>query len=118
MSKPTLNTKTPDAVEVNNLIELHADIIDNPEQELIALVRIKTVSVVHNVADGEDQAKIALRQIEVLQSPADIEAARKLMLKAFRVRTNNSALPDLSEAKAQPDTPLDGLGDDVDDSVE
>jgi hypothetical protein len=118
MSKPTLMTKTPDAAEVNNLIELHGEILDNPEQERIAIVRIKTVSVVHDVAAGEDQAKVALRQIEVLQSPADIEAARKLMLKAFRVRTNNSSLPDLDEAKATPDTPLEGLGDDVDDSVE
>lgn len=110
MSKPKLSTKTPDAAEVNNLIEMHGQIIDNPEGELIAIVRILPSQVVHRVADGEDQATVALRQIEVLQG-ADVEKGRALMLKSFRTRTNGSALPDLNDPKPTPDTPIAGLED-------
>lgn len=114
--KPKLSTKTPDAAEVNNLIELHGEIIDNPEQELLALVRILPSQVVHRVADGEDQATVTIRQIEVLQG-ADVEAGRKLMLKSFQKRTKNSALPDLAEPEAEPDEPLPGMGAELPDDT-
>jgi hypothetical protein len=107
VTKPKMSTKTPDAAEVNNLIDLHDQIIDNPEGELLALVRILPVQVVHRVADGEDQATVALRQIEVLQGP-DVDAGRKLMLKAFRARTKAAALPDLTE-DGEPNEPLPGM---------
>lgn len=114
MSKPKLSTKTPDATESNALIDLHGSIISLPRERRLIVAEVIVKSVATDVASGEQQATLQLAHIEVPtgKDRTDLEA---IIDRAFKARTNLTHRPDPT---AELGTPLEGLGDELDDSVE
>jgi hypothetical protein len=120
MAKPKMSTKTPDNTDTNALIEGHGLMIEHfnsreHNNRHIALVEFGVTNVV-TFEGGEQQANIVVRHVELLTGPNEV-AGEKLFTKVYRERTNNSTRPAPEDA-ATPDTPLEGLGGDVDDSLE
>lgn len=113
MAKPKLSTKTPDAVENNALVELHESILALPRERRYGIVEFVTKKIDRDIATGDEQATMQIVQIEI-PSGADKTALEALLDKTFTARTNLKTRPN---PNAEADTPLEGLGDTVDDSV-
>lgn len=111
MSKPKLSTKTPDNDEINNLIGLHADLIANPNERRIAIVELGVRSVNHVVSDGEDQATVIIRQVEILGGK-DASDAEKIFTRAYSNRTGHKSRP----APDEPSEPIADFPDTADTS--
>jgi hypothetical protein len=111
MSKPKLSTKTPDNDKINNLIGLHPQLIAQPNERRIAIVELGVRSVNHVVADGEDQATVYIRQVEVLAGK-DATDAEKIFTRAYSNRTGEHARP----APDEPSEPIANFPDTEDTS--
>lgn len=113
-SKPKLSTKTPDAPEYNTLIETHDTIVAMPRERRYAIVELKTSKVNRDIDTGEEQAIMQVIHLEQPRTKADNDAVQALLDKMFTSRTKLAARPDPHAE----DTPLEGLGGALDDSVE
>lgn len=105
-SKPKLTVKTPDDENYNALIGEHPNIVSLPRERRYAIVEFITTKVDLDVASGEQQASVALVQIEIPRSQADEVSVVALLDKMFKSRTHLTARAD---PYAGEDTPLDGL---------
>lgn len=114
MAKPKLSTKTPDDPVTNSLIDQHGEIIQRPNERRIALVELASPETKRKNATGEEQATVQIVHLELLHG-ADAVAGEKLFSSVHKARTGNNTRP--APDVSIPDTPLEGLGADVDDSV-
>jgi hypothetical protein len=77
-------------------------------------VELKTSKVTQDIDSAEDQATMQVIHLEQPSSKADVDAVTQLLDSMFQKRTKLSGRPNPHEPE---DTPLEGLGAGVDDSV-
>lgn len=118
--KPKLSTKTPDDTTTNALIEYEDDIVaafnsrKRPNRHL-AIVEIAATDL-KIFEGGGRQATVQVRHLELVPSE-DEAAVEKLFTVIHQARTGNTTRPKPTEPE-DTDTPLEGLGADIDDSVD
>jgi hypothetical protein len=103
MSKPKLQSKTPDSSDVNTLLLNHDDILENPEKRRYAIIEYAVTDVLHPIGGtGDDTARLRIVHFEDMDGHLK-DQVTKLLDEAFTNRTGQRMRP----APGSPDTPLD-----------
>lgn len=109
-SKPRLMSRTPDNDDLNSLIPNAASLLADRSRRRLAVVEYY-VGTVEEITDGDDIPKVRVVHWEDVPD-SDEDAVAALRNGFYSARTGSKTAP------GEPsDTPLEGIGDDVDDSV-
>lgn len=112
MAKPKLGTKTPDDPNTNALIDQHADLLNNPNEPILAIVELSVVEELIRPQTGDRTAKVQIVDLEVMHG-ADRTAADKLMTRVKFDRTGLKSRPAPGEGAPKLGEQLAGIDDTV-----